>query len=101
MGSRDFQEKLDELSIHELGSEQYLKSLCKLGMNFAPNSPRDTTEAFRFFDSLRDKIANVLGLDLDIEFRREEFKEIIASLDSGCDCEVISDMFRSAPYIRE
>ncbi len=93
---REFQKKLSDLNVHELGEEIYLKSLCELGLEFYVNRPSELGEAFHLRGSINGRIAEVLGV-ADTEFISENMRDILDALNEGRSVETISRMFTGAP----
>ena len=89
----EFRKELDGINIHELGEKECLKRLCRLRIEFSPNSPSALGQAFHFIDSLNGRIAEVLGLDTDTEFDVGDCAFFIEVLEKGMNVSTIAAMF--------
>lgn len=77
--TQNWRQAIDGVNVHALGERECLKKLCELG-----RYPFITGEnSYEFVNTLRGRIAEILGINCDIELSPEDLEEILAHLENG------------------
>jgi hypothetical protein len=92
--------KLNSLSFHELDAREYVRQLCKIGIELFSVQCKDFENFSDFHGRLCGLLAEGLGINPDCNLREEDFWDILVALKVGNSLEDIAKTFVLVPVIR-